>query len=188
MKTKWTTSGNAYRFFLVIAVILTITCISCENPPIIPSVGNINYNDEGVITESFKVDPSGSDVNAFGGDVTLVFSPGTVPTTTTYLIESFPLDGLDLKGNNVMMRAFTLTNVKNINEFEVPVYLIMRYDLCEYKMCEPGEESEVAIFKLLGDRYAFYDIEALGESCMNYSCKTVQTSINECGTYVVVEK
>jgi hypothetical protein len=87
-----------------------------------------------------------------------------------------------------MMRGFTLTNVKNMNEFERPVYLIMRYDLCEYKMCEPGEESEVGIFKYFGDRYAFHDIEALGEGKMNLSCKTIKTSINECGTYVVVEK
>jgi hypothetical protein len=188
MKTKWTISGNAYRFFLAIAVILTITCISCENPIIDPSEGNMDYNDEGVSAESFKVYPSGSEVYAFDGDVVLVFSAGTVPTTTTYIIESFPLDGVDLKGNNVMMRAFTLTNVKNINDFEAPVYLIIRYDLCEYNMCEPGEESEVAIFKFLGDRYAFHDIKDLGDHCMINSCKTVKTSINECGTYVVVEK
>ena len=87
-----------------------------------------------------------------------------------------------------MMRAFTLTNVTNKNEFENPVNVTMRYDLCGYNMCEPGEESELAIYRLIGDRYAVHKIEALGECCMNCSCKTIQACIDECGTYIVVEK
>jgi len=189
MKAKWTTSENACRLFLVLAVTLAITCSSCsENPPwdyIVEEVTDYNGN---IITEYFKVYPTGTTIHAFGGDVILDFPPGTVPTTTRYSAVSFPLDHLDLKGKNVMMRAFSLKNVTNRNEFEQPVTVIMRYDLCDFNMCQPGENSDLAIFKYVGDKNAVHKIEALGECCMNCSCKTVRTCIDECGSYVVVEK
>ncbi len=187
-KEKWTTSENANRIIPIIAVILTLTCISCsENPLGTPFKEEVSYLDRNIITEYFKASPSGSTIHAFGGDVILDFPPGTVPTTTRYEIVAFPLDHLDLKGKNVMMRAFSLKNVTNKNEFENPVTLIIRYDLCGYNKCQPGEESDLAIFNFIGDRNAVHKIEALGECCMNYSCKTVQTCIDECGTYILVE-
>ncbi len=188
MKAHCTTSRNAYRFFPVIAVILTFCCISCsENPPGIPT-DDVTYNDGSVITEYFKANQAGTTIHAFGGDVILDFPPGTIPTTTRYEIVSFPLDGLDLKGENVMLRAFSLKNITNKNKFANPVTLMVRYDLCDYNMCEPDGESDLAIYRLRGDKNAFHKIEAMGECCMNCSCKIVQTCIEECGTYVVVEK
>lgn len=189
MKAKWTTSDNVNRFIPIIAVILTLTCISCsENPPGTPLEEEVSYIDGNIITEYFKVYPTGSTIHAFGGDVILDFPPGTVPTTTRYEIVTFPLEHLDLKGKNVMMRAFSLKNVTNKNEFENPANLMIRYDLCGFNMCQPGEESDLAIYKFIGDRYAVHKIEALGECCMNCSCKTIMGCIDECGTYVVVEK
>jgi hypothetical protein len=61
MKTKWTTSGNAYRFFPLIAVILTIACISCDKTENDHIEGRY-FEELGVITEFFHVYPSGSDV------------------------------------------------------------------------------------------------------------------------------
>ena len=186
MKAKWTTSENANRFFLIIAVILTFACTSCgENPLGSPVEEGISYDNGNIITEFFKVYPAGTTIHAFGGDVILNFAPGTVPTTTRYSIVSFPLEHLDLKGNNVMMRAISLKNVTNKNEFAEPVQVMMRYDLCDFNVCQPGEESNLAIFKFIGDSYAFHKIQALGECCMNCSCKTVMGCIDECGTYIV---
>jgi hypothetical protein len=122
MKVKCSTSEIACRFFILIAVILTLTCISCsENPPGINYVEEVSYDDGKIITEFFKAYPSGTTIHAFGGDVILHFSEGTVPTTTRYEIVSFPLEHLDFQGWNVMMRAFTLKNVTNKNVFEKPV-------------------------------------------------------------------
>lgn len=189
MKAKWTTSKNAYRFLLVIAVILAFACTSCsENPSWSPAEEEVLDYDGKIITEFFKVPPSGTTIHAFGGDVILDFPPGTVPTTTRYSIVSFPLDQIDLRGEKLMMRAFSLENVTNKNKFEQPVTVVMRYDLCNFNTCEPGEESDLAIFKYIGDSYAFHKIEALGECCMNCSCKTVMGCIDDCGSYVVVEK
>ncbi len=188
MKAKWTTSENANRFIPIIAVILTFACTSCsENPLGSPADEEVSYDNGSIITEFFKVYPAGTTIHAFGGDVILDFAPGTVPTTTRYEIVTFPLDHLDLKGKNVMLRAFTLKNVTNKNVLEKPVNIIMRYDLCTFNVCQPDEESDLAIFEFIGDRYAVHKIEALGECCMNCSCKTVMGCIYECGTYIVVE-
>ena len=86
-----------------------------------------------------------------------------------------------------MMRAFSLKNVTNENAFAYPATLIIRYDQCGYNKCQPGEESDLAIFKFFGDRNAVHKIEALGDCCMNCSTKTVMRSLDECGTYIVVE-
>ena len=179
---------NANRFIPIIAVILTLTCISCSEIPLgSPAEEEVSYLQGNTITEYFKASPAGTTIHAFGGDVILDFPPGTVPTTTRYEIVAFPLDHLDLKGKNVMMRAFSLKNVTNKNEFENPVTLIMRYDLCGYNKCQPGEESDLSIFKFIGDRYAVHKIQALGDCCMNCSTKTVIGCLDECGTYIVVE-
>ena len=85
MKAKWTTTETANRFILIIAVILTFACTSCsENPLGSPAEEEVSYLQGNIITEYFKVYPSGSTIHAFGGDVILDFPPGTVPTTTRY--------------------------------------------------------------------------------------------------------
>lgn len=189
MEAKWTTSRNASRLFLLMAVILTLSCTSCsENPTWNPAEEKVPYLSESNTKEYFKAYPSGSTIHAFDGNVILHFPAGTVPTTTRFEIVSFAIDHLDLKGKNVMMRAISLKNVTNKNRFEKDVTLLMRYDLCGYSMCEPGEESELAIFRYIGDRYYAHKFEALGNCIMNCSCKTVRACIDECGTFTVVEK
>jgi hypothetical protein len=86
-----------------------------------------------------------------------------------------------------MMRAFSLKNVTNENTFAYPATLIIRYDQCGYNKCQPGEESDLAIFKFIGDRNAVHKIEALDDCCMNCSTKTVMCALDECGTYIVAE-
>ena len=188
MKATFTTSVIASCIFPSIMMILAVTCTGCsENLPGNGTNEEVSYENGTIITEFFKVYPTGTTIHAFGGDIILDFPPGTVPTTTRYEIVTFPLDHLDLKGRNVMMRAFSLKNVTNMNEFENPVTLVMRYDLCKFNMCQPGEESDLAIFQYIGDRHAFHKIEALGECCRNCSCKTVRGCIDECGSVVLVE-
>lgn len=188
MKATCVTSVIANCFFPVIMMILTVTCTSCsENPPGIPSDDEVSYDNGEIITEFFKVYPSGTTIHAFGGDVILDFPPGSVPTTTRYSIVSFPLEQLDLQGNNLMMRAITLTNVTNENAFANPIAVMMRYDLCKFNMCEPGDESQIAIYRFRGNLHAFHKVEPIGECCMDCSCKTVSGCIDECGTFVIVE-
>lgn len=189
MKANRTTSENANRFILIIAVILTFACTGCSENPIGNPVEEEASDLQGsIVTEYFKVSPAGTTVHAFGGDVMLEFSKGTIPTSTRFSIVSFPLEHLDLHGENVMLRAFALKNVTNKNEFEKPVKIIMRYDLCDYNVCQPGEESDLAIFKFIGDMHAFHEIQALGECIMDCSCKTVMGCLDECGIYIVGEK
>lgn len=188
MKATNATSVIANCFSLVIIMILAVTCTSCtENFPVNGADEPVSYENGNIIKEFFKVYPAGTTIHAFGGDVILNFPRGTVPTMTRYSIVSFPLEQMELRGNNVMMRAVTLTNITNQNTFANPVEVIMRYDLCKFNMCQPGEESDLAIFKYIGDRHAFHKIEALGECCMDFSCKTVIGCIEECGSFVLVE-
>lgn len=189
MKATWTTSEHAHRFLLLMAVILTFACTGCsENPPGSPADEEISYDKKSVITEFFIVSPQGTTIHAFGGDVILDFLPGTVPTKTHYSIVSFPLEHLDLRGHNLMLRAISLTNITNENAFKYPVKVIMRYDLCEFNVCEPGNGSQIAIYRLRGNMDAFHKIEAMGECCTDCSCKTVSGCIEECGSFVLVEK
>ena len=188
MQAKWILAENGCRFLLFIAVILPLAFTSCsENPAGIPIEEEISYDNGKVITEYFIVHPIGTIIHAFGGDIILDFPRGTVPTETRYSIVSFPIDQLDLRGNNLMMRAISLTNVMNENTFAIPVKVMMRYDLCEYNMCEPGDESQIAIYRFRGDIHAFHKVEAMGECCMDCSCKTVTGCIDECGSFVLVE-
>jgi len=169
-------------------MILTVTCTSCnENPSWSLADEEVSYGDGNIITEFFKVYPTGTTIHAFGGDVILDFPRGTVPTITRYSIVSFPLEQLDLRGNNLMMRAISLTNVTNENTFAYPVKVMMRYDLCKFNMCQPGDESHIAIYRLRGDAHAFHKVEPLGECCMDCSCKTVSGCIDESGSFVLVE-
>ena len=169
-------------------MILTVTCTGCsENLPGSGADEEVSYDNGNIITEFFTVYPTGTTIHAFGGDVILDFPRGTVPTITRYSIVSFPLEQLDLRGNNLMMRAISLTNVTNKNTFASPVKVMMRYDLCKFNMCQPGEESQIAIYKLRGNMYAFHKIEPIGECCLDCSCKTVNGCIDECGSFVLVE-
>jgi hypothetical protein len=188
MKATCSTSVIGNCFSLVIIMILTVTCTGCsENLPGNGADEAVSYENGNIITEFFKVYPAGTTIHAFGGDVILDFPRGTVATMTRYSIVSFPIEQLDMRGNNVMMRAVTLTNVTNQNTFAYPVQVMMRYDLCKFNMCQPGEESDLAIFKYIGDRHAFHKIEALGECCKDCSCKTVSGCIDACGSFVLVE-
>ena len=176
-------------FFMVIMVMLTVTFTSCsENPPGSPADDEVSYDNGNIITEFFKVYPGGTTIHAFGGDVILDFPRGSLPTTTRYSIVSFPLEQLEIGGHNLMMRAISLTNVTNKNVFAYPVKVMMRYDLCKFNKCQPGDESHIAIYRFYGDVHAFHKLEFMGECCVDCSCKTVSGCIDECGTYVLVEK
>jgi len=189
MRATCSTSVIANCFLPVVIMILTVTCTSCnENPPWSPADDEISYDNGNIITEFFRVYPTGTTIHAFGGDVILDFPSGTVPTPTRYSIVSFPLEQLDLRGNNLMMRAISLTNVTNENTFAYPVKVMMRYDLCEFNMCKPSDETHIAIYRLRGNVHAFHKVEFLGECIVDGSCKTVSGCIDECGTYVLVEK
>lgn len=177
MKTKW----------IILAAAVAFVCTGCSENLTSQIDSDPIYSESDILTEYFRVLPSGTTIHAFNGDVILDFPSGCVASPTRYSIVSFPLDHLDLKESNMMRRAFKITNVMNENEFKQPVTILMRYDLATFNMCQPGEESELAIHKFLGDRYYFHKTEASGECCMNCSCKTVSTCIEDCGTFVVVE-
>jgi len=87
-----------------------------------------------------------------------------------------------------MMRAISLTNVTNENVFANPVNVMMRYDLCKFNKCQPGEESDIALYRFYGDAHAFHKVEPMGDCCIDCSCKTVSGCIDECRSFVLVEK
>jgi len=171
----------------MLAVIVAFICTGCTLDPSYGVADQQAINAE-MITEYFYVHASGSTVTAFDGNLILDFPAGAMETPTKFSIVSFPLDHLDLDGINLMQRGFSIKNITNNNKFAYPVKIRMRYDLADFNECEPNDESDLAIFRFYGDRYAFHKVEAIGECCINYSCKTVNVCINECGTYVVVEK
>ena len=138
-------------------------------------------------TEYVYIHPTGTTVTAFDGSVIIDFPDGTIATPTRFAIVSIPLEQLDLDDINVMQRGFTIKNITNNNKFENPVKIMMRYDLADFNQCQPNDESDLGIYRFYGDRYAYHKIEFVGECCMNCSCKTVNSCIYECGTYVVVE-
>lgn len=186
MKTKWISSNNNSHCYLILAVIVAFICTGCSLDPSYGVADEQAINEE-MLTEYFYVHTAGTTISAFDGKVLLDFPAGTIATSTRFSIVSFPLDHLDIDGINLMQRGFSIRNITNDNKFEIPVKVIMRYDLADYNECEPCEESDLIVCRFYGDKYAFHKVEAIGECCMNCSCKTVNVCINECGTYVVVE-
>ena len=174
---------------MIIAVLAAVGCSGCSESMSgnLDDLKEISVIKGEMVTEYFKVHTYGSTIHAFNGDVILDFPPGALATTTKFAITSFPLDHLYLKGYNIMERGFTLENITNKNEFELPVTIMMRYDLEDYNLCNPTDESDLNISRFLGDVNAFYSIKSLGECCKNCSCKTLSTCLSECGSYVVVE-
>jgi hypothetical protein len=189
MKTNKKTLKRTGCLFAIAAVMAAVGCTGCSES----MSGNLNDLKENsvikseMVTEYFIVHSYGTTIHAFNGDVILDFPPGSIPTTTKFAITSFPLDHLYLKGYNIMERGITLENITNKNEFALPVTFIMRYDLEEYSLCDPTDESDLHISRFLGDVNAFYSVKSFGECCKNCSCKTLSTCLSECGSYVVVE-
>ena len=190
MKTNRNTLKRNSYLFTMTAVLVAIACTGCNEPYYLeedfdgPSV-KIEKGE--VVTEYFIVHPSGATIHAFNGDVILDFPAGAIPTRTRFAITSFPLDHLYLKGYNIMERGITLENITNKNEFALPVKILMRYDLAEYNLCEPTDNSNLSINRFLGNVHQFYAIESFGECCKDCSCKILSTCLSECGSYVVVE-
>ena len=184
MKTPCFVSKGYRPCFLLVAVILVFICAGCpyqepiDGPGIKDPAGELS-------TEYIYVRPSGTTAHAFNGRVMLDFPPGTVATGTRFAIVPLSLDQLDLRGNNLMLCGISIMNVTNNNKFENPVKLTMSYDLAEYSYCMPEDENCLAIYRFFGDSHAFHKIACVGECCVDCSCKTVQTCISECGSYVV---
>jgi len=189
MKSNKNTLKRTGYLFTTIAVMAAVVCTACSEsmPGNYEDIKEIAAIKGEIVTEYFIVHSCGTTIHAFNGDVILDFPPGAIPTKTKYAITSFPLDHLYLKGYNIMERGFTLENITNKNEFALPVTIIMRYDLEDYNLCNPTDESDLHISRFLGDVNAFYDVRSLGECCKDCSCKTLSTCLSECGSYVVVE-
>ena len=187
MKTNRNTLKRNSYLFTIIAVLVAIGCTACDPPSSLREVDESPIKKGEIVTEYFIVHSYGTTIHAFNGDVILDFPPGAIPTTTKFAITSFPLDHLYLKGYNIMERGITLENITNKNEFALPVKILMRYDLADYNMCEPTDESDLSINRFLGNVHQFYAIESFGECCKDCSCKILSTCLSECGSYVVVE-
>ncbi len=172
MKTKWIFSKNNSHYYFIIAVIVAFICTGCskeyESQPTDEQAINAKIK-----TEFFHVHPAGTIVTAFDGNVLLEFPAETIPTITKFSIVSFPVDHLDLGGINIMNRGFSIKNITNDNKFDIPVKLMVRYDQVDFIECTPNEESDLAIYRFYGDRYGFHKVEAVGECCVDCSCKTV---------------
>ncbi len=186
MKTKWILSNNSSHFYFIIVVIVAFICTGCSLETDNQYVSEQSINAE-IRSEFFHVHPGGTAVTAFDGNVLIDFPAGTIPTITKFSIISFPLDHLDMDGINIMNRGFAIKNITNDSEFANPVTIMVRYDQVDFNECTPNEESDLAIYRFYGDRYGFHKVEAIGECCIDCSCKTINVCINECGTYVVVE-
>lgn len=175
--------------FLISLVILFFTCTACSENLALIGVSEETedlYGDK-LLTDYIRVLPTGTVAHVFDGDVTLEFSPGTVATATRYKVLTFPLDYDNMEGVNVMKRAFTLTNITNDNKMNHPVKITMRYDLAEYTVCDPCDETDLTIYHLWGDQYAYHGIESIGECLKDCSCKTICGCIFDCGSYLVGE-
>ncbi|MEN8229456.1 MAG: hypothetical protein ABFS38_14955 [Bacteroidota bacterium] len=190
MKTQRISSNNNSHYYLLIMAVVTVfTCIGCSEPlPMTsqPAEDELFLTGE-IISENFRILPSGATVNVLNGSVILEFAAGTVATPTRFTIVSFPLDHHGLEKYNKMKRGISITNVSNDNKIEIPIKITMRYDLVNFNNNQPDDESDLSIYKLFGDMHAYHKIESIGECCVNCSCKTISGCIDECGSFVVAE-
>jgi hypothetical protein len=179
---------NGMVGFIMLAVVFLIAqgcseTISVDPIPQPEEPGPVSGN---IVTEQFWIGPEGGHIVMLDETVCLDFPEGSLDKMTLFNISSIPLDQLDLDGYNMMERAVVIEAAGLTRNFNHFVNIRMRYDVPSQKGTLLNEE-DLTIYCMFGDFYRKPNIYSIGECCLDCECKTIQGSIDECGTFVVGE-
>jgi hypothetical protein len=192
MKTKWIASMTGGLLPFIMAALLFLTTTGCEKETPILYGDSLEPETElsgNIISETFSVDPEGSNVNLFNGAVSMTFPEGAVSSLTEFTLVTFPLHHLDMDGINMYKRGYALEGPSSKLIFPNGVTFNARYDLNEasWKKSVPNNEENLTIYYVSPTLYAYERIVSIGYCCVDCDSKIVKGCIGQCGFYVVGE-
>jgi hypothetical protein len=194
MKTKWNALRRSSLLPMIMAVVLAITIMGCEKE--VPKAPGESLAPEAVYSgnimdETFWVNPEGSSLVLFNGDISLEFPEGAVSVPTQFTLASFPLHQIDLDGHNYYNRGYSLSGTTTsdqqfmTNDIEIQI----KYDLSEENWLKtvPVDPSTLTILNVSPTVYAYDKVVSIGDCYTDFSSKIIKGCICQCGFYVVGE-
>ncbi len=193
MKTYWITLKKGGLIPMILAAVLAVTALGCEEDPLLLSDDSpspeATYSGN-IKTATFWVNPEGTRVTLFNGDISLEFPKGAVMVPSEFNLVSFPLDHLDLDGHNYYNRGYSLTGSTTYQKFMTPnIKIYIKYDLAEESWLKsvPADPGNLTILNVSPTVYAYDRVVSIGDCCTDFSCKLIKGCICQCGFYVVGE-
>lgn len=169
---------------VIMAAVLVLACIGCEKDREI----NAHFDDNTILaSENHWVSPEGTSLIVLDGSVFLDFSPGAVTSPTLITVASVAVHDDPMEEFNSMDRGILITNSIEDLEFGSPVNVRMNYALESFQGSDRIDEEQLTIFKVESVGSLSEKMVSIGQCCVDYSCKTVNGCISECGLYVVGE-
>jgi len=147
------------------------------------------YSDN-IMNETFWVNPEGSSIVLFDGDVSLEFPEGAVSASTQFTLASFPLHHLDLDAHKYYNRGYSLSGItpyQKLNSGNIKINI--KYDMLEesWPMGVPTDPGNLSILNVSPTVYSYDRVVSIGDCCTDFSCKIIKGCICQCGFYVVGE-
>ncbi len=192
MKTNWIASKISSLLPLIMAVVLTLITMGCEKEvPLLPgeSLAPEAVYSGNIMDETFWVNPEGSNLVLFNGDISLEFPEGTVSVPTEFTLALFPLHHLDLDDHNIYNRGYSLVGTSSYQKLMKSIKIRIRYDLSEENWLKtvPVDPSTLTILNVSPTVYAYDRVVSIGNCCTDFSCKIIKGCLCQCGFYVVGE-
>ncbi|RLD70902.1 MAG: hypothetical protein DRI98_06705 [Bacteroidetes bacterium] len=193
MKAKWINLISGSPVPLIMAAILMSVSLGCtkDDPEIYqdrPEPYTMSQESGNILNATFHIQPDGTNVELFGGILSLEFPSGMVSEPTLISVTSFPIDHLDMEGINVMNRGVSISYSANQDGFGAIAYIIFQYDLSEFKSNLKGAETNLTIYRVSENIYAYNRIAPIGPCCVNSDCEQVRGCISDGGLFVVGER
>ena len=193
MKTNWIALKISSLLPMIMAAVITLTTLACEEEvPLVyedSPVPEALYSGN-IMNETFWVNPEGSNLVLFNGDVSLGFPEGTVSVPTEFTLVSFPLHHLDLDGHNYYNRGYSLSGITSYQKFMTSnITIRIKYDLSEENWLKsvPTDPSKLTILNVSPTIYDYERVVSIGDCCTDFSCKIIKGCICQCGFYMVGE-
>jgi hypothetical protein len=190
MKTIWITLKKGSLIPMILVALLAFVTMACEKESVLPStspdVPKGIYSGD-ILTETFLVGPEGISLNTFDGSVILEIPGGTVHSPTEFTLTSYPLNGLDIGGINVVKRGISLKKERPDLPLNEPVKVSLSFHMPGFQDGNQTALNDLTIYKVYPDFKTVSGCESISECCTDVSCKMIFGCIDKCGFYVVGE-
>ncbi len=193
MKTKRNAMKTGGLLPMIMVAVITVITLGCEKDPILldgESLAQEVQSSGNIMTESFWVYPTGTDVNLFNGLLLLEFPEGAVMIPTEFSLASFPLHHLGLDGHNYHNRGISLTGSSSDQKFmSSNIKIHIKYDLSDDNWLKsvPTDPGNITILNVSPTIYEYDRVVSIGDCSSDFSSMIIKGSISQCGFYVVGE-
>jgi len=192
MKTKRIASSAGSKLTFLMAALVLLAFTGCEEDPLIDHERSLEketaYVDY-ILSQTFEVNPQGTEFSAFGGMVWLKFPDGTVHVPTEFEIVLLPVHHLEFEDFNMYNRGIYLQSDAPFQDL-ADITIRLKYDLApeSWKKGAPGPiDNNLTIYQVYPSILDHQEINSTGDCCVDCVCKTIKGCIRTCGFYLIGE-